>query len=226
MSLLKACGSDEKLYSDDVFSSWVYTGNGSTQTINNGIDLAGKGGLVWTKCRNLAYDAVLEDTIRLAGNNKPYFLIPSSAASQSLSGGNIQTFTSTGYTVGSQYYSNESNATYVDWTFRKAPKFFDVVTWTGNGVAGRQIAHNLGIAPGMIIVKCTSAGYGWVVYHRSIGASGMISLHGSAAANTGTQWFAGVTPTDGVFSLGGDDSVNRSGETYVAYLFAHDTSTD
>lgn len=33
-------------YVDDVFSAYTYTGNGSTQTINNGIDLAGKGGLV------------------------------------------------------------------------------------------------------------------------------------------------------------------------------------
>jgi hypothetical protein len=39
-------------YVDDVFSAYTYTGNGSTQTINNGIDLAGKGGLVWVKGRN------------------------------------------------------------------------------------------------------------------------------------------------------------------------------
>ncbi len=36
-------------YVDDVFSAYTYTGNGSTQTITNGIDLAGKGGLVWLK---------------------------------------------------------------------------------------------------------------------------------------------------------------------------------
>ena len=40
------------LYVDDVFSAYLYTGNGSTQTINNGIDLAGEGGLVWIKSRN------------------------------------------------------------------------------------------------------------------------------------------------------------------------------
>ena len=34
-------------YIEDVFSTWLYTGNGSTQTITNGIDLATKGGLVW-----------------------------------------------------------------------------------------------------------------------------------------------------------------------------------
>jgi hypothetical protein len=37
---------------EDVFSTWLYTGNGSTQTITNGIDLSGEGGLVWLKVRD------------------------------------------------------------------------------------------------------------------------------------------------------------------------------
>ena len=37
----------------DVFSTYLYTGNESTQTITNGIDLDGEGGLVWIKRRNL-----------------------------------------------------------------------------------------------------------------------------------------------------------------------------
>ena len=35
----------------DVFSTYLYTGNGSGQTITNGIDLGGEGGLVWSKVR-------------------------------------------------------------------------------------------------------------------------------------------------------------------------------
>jgi hypothetical protein len=38
----------------EVFSTTLYTGNGSTQTITNGIDLDGEGGLVWTKKRSSA----------------------------------------------------------------------------------------------------------------------------------------------------------------------------
>jgi hypothetical protein len=41
-------------YIEDVFSTYLYTGNGSTQTITNGIDLDGEGGMVWTKSRSLA----------------------------------------------------------------------------------------------------------------------------------------------------------------------------
>jgi len=39
-------------YIEDVFSTSLYTGTGTTQTITNGIDLSGKGGLVWLKTRD------------------------------------------------------------------------------------------------------------------------------------------------------------------------------
>ena len=47
---------------EDVFSTYLYTGNGSSQTIENGIDLAGKGGLVWIKSRNTSVSHALFDT--------------------------------------------------------------------------------------------------------------------------------------------------------------------
>ena len=34
---------------EDVFSTYLYTGTGAAQTITNGIDLDGEGGLVWVK---------------------------------------------------------------------------------------------------------------------------------------------------------------------------------
>ena len=40
----------DPLYVEDVFSTYLYDGNGSTQTITNGIDLDGEGGLVWLWC--------------------------------------------------------------------------------------------------------------------------------------------------------------------------------
>ena len=51
-------------YVEDVFSTYLYTGNGSTQTITNGIDLSGEGGLVWIKSRSLGTSHVLTDTAR------------------------------------------------------------------------------------------------------------------------------------------------------------------
>ena len=40
-------------YIEDVFSTYLFSGvTGGTQTITNGIDLSGKGGLVWNKLRS------------------------------------------------------------------------------------------------------------------------------------------------------------------------------
>ena len=44
----------EGLYVEDVFSTFVYAGTASTQSIINGIDLHGEGGLIWLKSRKLS----------------------------------------------------------------------------------------------------------------------------------------------------------------------------
>ena len=59
-----AGATSDPVYVDDVFSTQVYTGTGATQTITNGIDLSGEGGLVWGKCRSNADRHVFIDTER------------------------------------------------------------------------------------------------------------------------------------------------------------------
>ena len=208
-------------YIEDVFSTWLYTGNGSTQTITNGIDLAGKGGLVWRKLRSAAGDHILEDTVRGAGN----YLLSNATNAQANSSALITSFNTTGFTTGAG--SNANGSTYVSWTFRKQPKFFDVVTYTGDdNFSGRQIAHNLGSVPGCILIKKTSGAKDWEVWHRSLTDGAYVQLN-STAAQTGAGGFdyfgASATQTSTYFTLGdlNDDGVNRAGATYVAYLFAH-----
>ena len=48
---------EDPVYVDDVFSTLVYEGtdDGSAQTITNGIDLSGEGGLVWSKSQFLCF---------------------------------------------------------------------------------------------------------------------------------------------------------------------------
>ena len=41
--LLGAVAADDKIYIDDVFSTYLYTGNASSRSIVNGIDLSGEG---------------------------------------------------------------------------------------------------------------------------------------------------------------------------------------
>ena len=202
---------------EDVFSTWLYTGNGSTQTITNGIDLAGKGGLVWTKGRSTSINHAWYDTAR--GGSA---WISSSSTLPQLTYNDI-TFGNTGYSVtNSSATTNVSGVTYASWTFRKAAKFFDVVTYTGTSVA-RTVAHNLGSVPGCIIVKRTDAGgTGWFVYHRSLGATKIMVLNETTAETTISSVWNNTEPTSSNFTLGDLSGINLNGATYVAYLFAHD----
>lgn len=216
-------GADATLYVNDVFSTYLYNGGLPPKTITNDIDLAGKGGLTWIKSRNLADSHRLVDTVR--GVTKA--LYSNTTAAQVTEAAGLTAFTSSGFTVDydSGYCGNTSTDTYASWTFRKAAKFFDVVTYTGTGSA-RTIAHSLGVAPGMIIVKRTDASANWQVYHRSLtSAAYSIQLNlTNAQASAPTVWNS-TAPTSSVFSVGTDATVNASGGTYVAYLFAHDTSS-
>ena len=207
---------------DDVFSTWLYTGNGTARTITNGIDLAGKGGLVWIKSRTSATypDHWLWDTSRIISGT-PYYLNSNLTSAQGSGGTDNITFQNNGFLYSSSPAGNESSRNYVSWTFREQAKFFDIVTYTGNG-ANRTIAHNLGSVPGMIIVKRTDSADNWRVFHRSLGATQFINLDSTAAAGTSNAVWNDTNPTSTVFSVGTGTSTNASGGTYVAYLFAHD----
>ena len=207
----------ESLYVEDVFSTYLYTGNSSTQTITNGIDLAGEGGLVWRQGRSAATGGQLIDTARGIGS---YLISYSTDAAQT--GSNwIDSFNSNGFTMNINSFNG--GATYASWTFRKAEKFFDVLTYTGNGVAGRTVAHNLGSTPAVMIIKRTStSGSNWRVYHTSLGNGQALSLNTTDAAGATTSLWNSTTPTDSVFTLGDNGNVNQSGESFVAYLFASD----
>ena len=213
-------------YIEDVFSTYLYTGNGSTQTITNGIDLSTKGGLVWIKDRTTAgQQHNLIDTVRGPTNR-----LSSNSTGASSNDGGAPSFNSNGFTVvaNSSGYTN-SGDNFASWTFREQAKFFDVVTWTGNGVAtGRDIAHSLGCQPAVIIVKQTSGSGGpWSYSQFSGGNAYWLRLNETGASNfsNATGGYASAqNATSTVFTVQGQfgvSQVNTSGETYVAYLFAH-----
>lgn len=215
-----------KLYVDDVFSAYARTGTGASATITTGNDISGKGGLVIAKSRSAATDWKFTDTLR--GAQKA--LSSNSTAAESTDTNGITAFGSTGHTVGTDTNYNNSGATYIDYEFCKASKFFDVVTYTGNATAGRTIAHNLGSVPGCIIVKRLNGADNWTVYHRgidSVSPQNYIIYLNTTEARSDQDLWADTAPTDSVFSVGDNIKVNgSSSNTYVAYLFAHDTTTD
>ena len=209
---------DPSQFIENIFSTYLYTGTGATQTITNGIDLSGKGGLTWIKSRTNAFNHTLVDTVRGATN----LLVSNTSAAQATQANSLTAFTSTGFSIGAGSIVNYLDDAIVSWTFREQPKFFDIVTYTGTGVAGLNVNHNLGSAPGCMFVKRTDASGSWHVFHTSLGGTKALFLNGTNAALTNIRYWNDTAPTSTVFTLGFDTDVNASGGTYVAYLFAHD----
>ena len=226
--MLLGVGAKKKTYLDDVFSTYLYSGSstsgsGPGQTITNGLDLAGEGGLVWLKSRNANNEHALTDTVNGAGKR----IQAQSDGALGTTTASVSGFTSSGFSLPSGWNPsvNAGNQVYASWAFRKAPGFFDVVSWTGNGTAGRTISHSLGSIPGCIMVKCTSTTNNWVVYHRHTTATHYTQLHSSAAAADDNSIWNDVEPTSTNFTIGDSGTVNDNNETYVAYVFAGGEST-
>tara|TARA_B100000795_G_scaffold168200_1_gene126638 strand:- start:47 stop:1951 length:1905 start_codon:yes stop_codon:yes gene_type:complete len=208
----------------EVFSTSLYIGNGGTNIINNGIDLAGEGGIIIHKRRDDTGSWRVSDTdLGITKNIEIWDGVPATSAS----GKDVTSFNSNGFTYGipQNISTNVTNAKSVAWTFRKKEKFFERVTYTGNG-SNRWINHSLGSAVGMIWIKRTDAGGEFYVYHVGGGNTGYYSLQ----LNDGLESNAGIwnntTPTDTRFRLGTESQVNHNGGTYIAYLFANNSAED
>ena len=196
-----------------------FTVSGSPRIVENGTEYGsgeGKGGMVWFTRRDDGDNHFMSDTVRGATKT----LRSNTTAAESTDTTAVTSFTANGPVVGSDGSVNNSSGTFAAWTFRKQEKFFDIVTYTGNGSSGRAIAHNLGSTPGMIIVKRTdsSSSLGWAVFHRS---SGNLMLNSTGAANDNFNSDISSV-TDSSFTVSSYTDVNASSGTFVAYLFAHD----
>jgi hypothetical protein len=211
---------------DEVFSNFLYTGNGSSsaRTFVNGINLADNGGLVWTKMRSEVADH------ELVSSDSNYLKeLKSNSTQQAFNNSISFVANNNGYgfsTANSRW--NENTRDMVSWTFRKTPKFFDIVTYSGTGSA-QNISHNLGSVPGMIITKRTDDTSDWAVYHRGLDdgtnpETKYLRLDLSTAETANTGYWNDTAPTSTQFTVGVNGTVNTNGATYVAYLFAHNNN--
>ena len=199
----------------------LWTGTGASNTISG---FGFSPDLVWIKRRSgTAISHALLDTVR--GANKVIY--SNLTAAEDTYTDNLTAFNSDGFTLGTDNSwggVNASTHTYVAWCWdESATPGFDIVTWTGDGAASRNISHGLGVAPKMIISKTRTiaggdAGY-WDVYHASLAAQNTLFLHTTGAATSApTVWPS--APTSTVFTVGNGSGVNVSGSTYVAYLWS------
>jgi len=206
---------------DEVFSTFLYDGTGSTQTITNNIDLSGEGGLVWIKRRDGTEHNDLYDTVRGATKD----LRTNATSAQGTESNGLQAFNSNGFTVGGDGLVGVNGGEYVSWTFRKAPKFFDVISIDVADPEPTSVTvnHNLGQEVGMVIMKPYLHTYPWYVWHRSIGAN--YSLELNSTANKSYVGGSGFSSTSTTITIPGAfvHSGSNNGKC-ILYLFAHNNN--
>jgi len=217
--LLGAGAVATKTYVDDVFSTFLYEGNNSGQTINTGVNMT-EGGLTWIKVRDGSAWHQVYDTER--GAEK--VLYSNNDNVQDTNGAGLTSFNNNGFSIMQHGGVGAGGSDYTSWSFRKAPGFFDVVTYTGNSTAYRAIDHQLGCVPGMLIVKRTDTSGDWQVLHKkhygTTSNYSSLKLNSTAAEYDSWSEFNRTNPTATQFTVSNDPSVNATGGTYVCYLFA------
>ena len=210
----------------------TYTSNGTTQTVTNAGGF--KPDLLWIKNRSITQNNYLSDSNR--GVSK--ILNSNSTAAESTSANFVTSLNSNGFSfgvdntangdsmVGWQWQAGQSsgssntNGSITSTVSVSTTAGFSVVTYTGNNTAGATIGHGLGVAPSFIIIKNRDVGTtDWLCYHKDLGATKYLLLQSTNASGTSILAFNNTAPTSSVFSVGGWDVPNGSGNKQVAYCW-------
>ena len=227
----------------DHFRTKTYTGNGGTQSITFDESDNMQPDWVWIKDRDDGSSHAITDSVR--GNTK--YLMSNDTYQEETLTDRVTSFDSNGFSLSSSAAVNQSSAGNVAWCWKTGTSFsndasatgvgtidstgsvntdagFSIVSYTGNGTSGTEVAHGLGSTPDLYITKSRSYAYGWGVYHKDIANDKGFFLNGTDAQLTGTGFRNSTAPTSSVFTLGGGSqpyryTSNKSGETYIGYFF-------
>ena len=199
------------------FQTTLYEGDGSTQSIDQDGNSTFSPNFVWIKNRDAADAHALFDTVRGATE----VLSSNSTAAEATNDDTLTAFESDGFAIGDDVIVNTNAESYVAWQWAEgATPGLDIIAYTGNG-SNRTIAHNLGVKPGMFIVKARDRDdANWGVYHSAVGATKSLFLQSAGAAFDSDEYFNDTEPTASVFTLGVNAQGNTDTKTYIAYVFA------
>lgn len=187
------------------------TGNGTSDTIDVGF----APDLVISKCSSTTGDWLWYDSLRGATKE----LNSNNDEAENTNTNGLTSFTGSGFSIGSAAAINASGQKFVDLCLKKNPKYgFDVVTYTGDGVAGRQVAHNCGGVPEMWIVKRRDNPDYWYVGHKALGGTQCVNLNSNGGFTAKTVW-NDQYPTSTHITLGPNSGVNAAGDEYIMYVF-------
>jgi hypothetical protein len=178
---------------DDYFNTVLYTGDDvDGRAITTGFQTD----WTWIKRRNDTNSHIISDIVRGA----TYKLDSSSTSAEvnNYDGGHLESFTSTGFTLGegsvNSGHTNATGGTYVSWNWKaggtavsntegsitssvsaNTTSGFSIVKFTSGASAGYSVGHGLGTTPSVIIQKITNDTGGWLFCHKDMDASGITS---------------------------------------------------
>jgi len=220
------------------FQTALYSGNAGTQSITNDGNSDLQPNWVWIKQRSGTQNHNLQDSVR--GSTK--ILKSNTSADETTDANGVTSFNTDGFSIGTRADINQSG-TYVAWQWKAGTSFtndasgtgigsidsagsvntdagFSIISYTGTGSAA-TVAHGLGSAPRMIIIKDRSNSRNWGVYHQSMGNTYAMYLDLNNEKGGGNSSFWNSTsPTSSVFSINTRNEVNASSANMIAYCFA------
>ena len=212
----------------------TYTGNATNRSITNAGGF--KPDLIWFKNRSTADYHNLYDSNRGATR----FLFSNTADAEGSSGGGLQSFDSTGFSIygflanvngngngivawqwqaGQGTNTTNTSGTITSIVSANPTAGFSIVTYTGTGSAA-SIGHGLGVGPEFIIVKRRDATNNWMVVSRYLSNYNWYVKLNLTDAQVGDATIGNIDPNITTFNVGTNAIDNASGGTYVAYVFA------
>ena len=226
--------------STDYFNTKLYSGTNASNAITG---VGFQPDFTWIKARTVAYWHNWYDAVR--GTNKS--IASNSTAAQETRTNFFNSFDNDGFTVNSTDQNvNASGDTYTSWNWKAGttsgittnastdttPSSYSfnqtsgisIVKYSGSGSTPTKIAHGLGAAPKMIMVKRLTGVADWVVGHQSMAWTKYIYLSSDGTSITagGAAW-ENTEPDTVNFTVGDNTQVNASGSDYIAYCFAEKT---
>jgi len=199
----------------------VFSPNTGTPSTPNIVPTGFPVDMVWGDSNGAANGPYDLDRLRGGSTTNGNYLLQYGANYENNSSSYGIGFDSNTYIADNFTYNVEGySGTQTYWNFARTPGFFDIVCYSGNGVPGTTINHNLTVAPEFIFVKNRTGSIPWAVYNKTLTATSYLKLNTSDASSVNSVYWNNTAPTSTVFTVGNINLVNGGGYYYVAYLFA------
>jgi hypothetical protein len=216
------------------FNSLLFSGTGGSSS-KTGLGFSPD--VVWIKRRSSSTDWGWFDVQRGVQKN----LKKNKAESESTEVNGLTAFGSDGFTVGSSGDYNGSGGSFCSWNWyandtetnntgtltgatinKNVAAGFSLVKYAGSSSGTKTVGHGLGKTLDWIIIKNTSEGRGFFVYHNAMtGGNYYMRVDQEDAQQVGDV-FNNTAPTSSVFSIQDPGSLNTngSGDNFIAMCFA------